>query len=281
MAIGEVAGALAALGSAASTLIQRQVLRQDRASHLSYAVLYNFGGALVLLPFLYYYPPVPTNPAGWLYAGIATALWAVIGVLGFFNAKKVEAPKLIVLKRFKVVAIAAMSVLFLGEVLSPQKLGAFLLIIASALLLTYEGKKLKLDRQSLLVLFTAFLTAGVMIADKAALQYFPLPAYAFIVFLVPGLLVFGYAKTSFNAHLTNLAGLKKWVAADVLVDAVTYLLILFALQNMSATSVVLLQELSLPIVAIGGIVLLKEKRDLKKVAAAVALALAGSVLLVL
>ncbi len=273
----------AALGTAAlkavSALVQRKVLRVGRIDSISYATLYQLVGAVLLLPALFFYKPISSAPAGWLFAAISAALWSGQAIIGFENAKQLEAPRLAVLKRLKVVFIAALGVLALGEQLSPARLLALALVLGGALLISGEGgARLRPDRQTALVVAASFLSAAALVTDKSALKYFPLLGYAFLMYALPGIVLMAYSRKGALAHSLNLRGFRKWLLVNAVADVLGFTLLLFALKYGSAIVAGLLLELALPLTVVGGMVLLGERKDWKRVLLAAALSLAGGVI---
>lgn len=250
-------------------------------NHLSYAAAYHLVGALLLLPLLAFFNPLPNNANGWLYAGVAAFFWFIAGITGFYNIQRVEAPKIAVLKRVKIVAIALLSVVFLGEALTAARLASLALIFLATIILSVNSLKLSFDRDALLVIFTAVVSAAALVADKAALPYFQVPAYAFWMFLAPGVGILVFSKQKLSLHSNNLHGFKKFILISIVLDVSAYLLGIFVLQRTDAIVTSLLLELTVPLTVIGGIVFLHERKDLKKVILATILSIAGTILLLI
>ncbi|MBI3587938.1 EamA family transporter [Candidatus Micrarchaeota archaeon] len=270
-----------AVTSAAGTILKRKGLKADSVHHLSYAVIYNLAGAALLSPVLLFHSPLPNAPQGWLYAGIAALVWAALGIVAFYNYKQVEAPKLSVLNRFRAVFLLLLGALLLGEAITANKIASLALILSSSLLLSFEGNSLKLDRNALIVLATGALYALTFITDKAALGYFSLPAYAFLMYLAPGLIIIAFSAKKPSRHYESLKGMGKWVVLATVVDVIAYGTKLIALKESTAITTGLLLELSLPLTVILGVAFLGERKDLKKVIVATALAAAGGIIALL
>lgn len=276
--MSEFLAVLSSLGSAATSLINRKALRKERISYLSYSIIYHLAGAVILFPFLFFYPFFPSENAGWAYAGISALLWSVLGIIGFYNIKNTEASRLVILKRFKIISLFFLSVLFLGEVISAKKLVSFLFILGGTALLSFKSKNLFVDRNSMLILAASFISALTLLVDKKALTYFSLPAYGFFMYLLPGLIILYYSKGKVFSHYLNLRGMRKWVLANTVFDIASYLFILGALVRGSALVTGLLLELAMPFTVIGGILFLNERRELNRIIVALMLSLAGGLI---
>lgn len=274
----EIFAVLIALAYSAHTLIQRSVLRLSKINAASYGVLYHFASALLLLPLLLFYKFAPSSQEGWLYAAAGVLAWTVWSIFSYSNIKHNQAPRMAVLNRSEIVFVTILSVIFFHEALTPNKLAALALMLAGAVILSYDSQSFKFDRAALLVLLNAFIYSIAFVADKAALAFFEPPAYAFAVYAFPFFLLLAYSRKSFSTHINNLSGSRKWLATNVLVTIIAYVVQLYLLKATTAITTAIIIELYFPLTVLGGIFLLKEKRDLKKVVLATVLSLAGTIL---
>ncbi|GEM_PF-4193695 len=277
-----VAASLAnAVLNSGHSLLKRLVLRKKQVNYVEYALLYELAGALLLLPFALYDLSLPRSLDAWAYAGLAAAAWSVYTLLSAYNTKHVEASRLVLLNRFKIIWIVLLASIFLGEAITSKKLVSGALIIGGSFLLSFERVKLSFDRQSLIIFGSVLIAAIANLADKAAINHFPIFFYAFLTYLVPALAIYAYSRPNLPRAYNNLSGNKKWLLLTLVVQTLGYLALLYALSIAEAVTVLLIAEMQVPLTAFGGILFLHEKKDLKKVFAALALVVAGSALLIL
>lgn len=257
------------------------MLRKAHINHVEYVFFYEFVGALLLLPLALYDLTLPHSLEAWAYAGLAAAAWSAYPLLSAYNTKHVEASHLVLLNRFKIIWVVILASIFLGEAITLKKLASGALIIGGSFLLSFDHAKFSFERQSLIVFGSVLVAAIANLADKAAIGSFPIFFYAFLMYIVPAVAIYAYSRQNPRLAYKNLSGNKKWILLTIVVQILGYLALLYALSIAEAVTVFLIVETQIPLTVFGGILFLHEKKDLKKVLAALVLVVAGSALLIL
>jgi len=251
-------------------------------SSLSYAFLFNFMGGLVFIPFLVKEFMLPTGVLPWLLVIIASALWSITGVVAFKSVKLVDVSVRAPLSELKIILLLILSVVFLKEVLTFEKVLGTVIIFVGFLVL-HHSRKVTLfkwtDKGIKLVLLAAFLIAISSIIDKYALTFFTAGMYGGLVFLLPGLFLGVFAMRKKGRVKSLLKNKLRWLLTAVVLSVVAYYFMLSAYKLADASLVFPIVRSATIITVLGGITFLGERKQIAKKIVATLIVLAGVVLL--
>jgi drug/metabolite transporter (DMT)-like permease len=275
---------MAALTGGAVAMLNRFVLKEH--DYISYGFIFNILAAVFFIPFIISDFSIPSQPQAIGYAALGVALWTVVAAVGFKASKLVEVSLKNPLGQTRLIFLLILSSIFLFEVLTLNKLAGTLLIFVGLVTLTYDrkGKGGKMfgkmsDTGVKLILLTALLTAISAIVDKTVLSYWSIPMYSFIAFLFPGL-VLGAATMKRKKEFVKMVKTRAVpIFVSSLLIVIDAFLVYSAYKMTDVSNVFPVMRLSTLVGVVGGIVLLKERKDiLKKISASIIMIL-GAILI--
>jgi uncharacterized membrane protein len=258
--------------SGISSVIHRHVLKDE--DPIAYALAFQIFSALFFIPLFAIEWSFPTTWEAWFLAIIASILWAAISIVGFTSYKFAEVSLRSPIGRSKVLWIMIFAALLIGEAITTNKLLGGLLIFIGVVIVT-----LKLDKPLggfgdvgvKLTLISALMGAMVAIVDKTAMSYFRPGLYGFIQYLLPTIwLWMAIPQRTEKVKKLLTKGKGKWVIITSLL-ATIWTWMLFRVYQLADVSLIApILELSVIIAAVGGIVLLGERKDiLRKIIGAI------------
>ncbi len=263
--------ALAALSSTIYVLLTRYILRKTDPYAIS--LITNIAGAVVFLPFAANKISFPDTLLPYFVVGIAAIIWTAFSVSNFIAYKGVEVSIKQSLGQSKLIWILIFGIGFLGETVTLNRAIGTIIIAAGIFFLVWHPEK-RFGRLSdpgvRWTFFAALLGAFVSTLDKAALRWFPLEFYGFLVYLFPALILLTFlpGRTHQVRHLMKL----HWFAVtiSVLVSATFYYFTLKVYSLVDITLAYPLLQFGVLITVLSGIIFFKEREHLwQKIVAAV------------
>ncbi len=221
-------------------------------------------GVLMALPVLFFYPLAAVSPAAWGLI-VLSALFETAYVFALTAAYGAGDLSLVypVARGTAPLVVGPLAVALLGENLSRPGVAGIILIVAGiwvSHLGAVTGHPGQAGRRALaLAVFTGLMTAGYSLVNKAGVMLVPVPLYAFLVFVINVTLI----------HLAlALRGQRPWLlrrdlpwartlAVGVLMIA-AYLGVLLAMTKAPVAYVVAAREVSIPLAAFLGWLVLGE-----------------------
>ncbi|MCA9486720.1 EamA family transporter [Candidatus Woesearchaeota archaeon] len=274
---------ISAFSESLKALLHRKIMLSE--DPVVYALVENILAALIFLIFISSFS-LPKENSAWLLITLSSALWLSISILSQYSYKYTKVTIQEPLKQTRLLWVLLLSIIFLHELLTRQKILGTLLICCGLAYLSYDKKKkfgsLK-EKGVLFTLATAFLFALVTIVDKAALKYFNPETYGFLVYLFPGLaLILINSRKSQLKKLSSLWKNKFWFVGLVALSSFSYYYFKLKALQLADTSLVfpLIRSASI-LTILGGIIFLKEKEQLSKKLLSSAIVFVGVLCLVL
>lgn len=262
---------ISALFSGFVSILHRFILRDH--DYISYGFLWNIFTALLFIPLFTVDFVVPSNTYAWVIAGIGVFLWTIIGLTGFKATQLTEISLKEPLSHVRLIFLLIFSYFLISEALTFHKTFGTILIFFGMILLTYKRGKLfgrLSDIGVRLTLFTSFLMALVSVVDKVALKYWSVSTYAFVAFLIPGLILGAITVKRMDRFVKLIKSkLLLLVLTSILGVGVAYFQF-SAYKLTDVSNVFPVFRLSTLVATVGGIILLKEKKDiLQKIVGAI------------
>lgn len=266
---------------AAHFLVCRSLLRREE-DYKTFLLFNEFVPLLFLIPLFPVAEPLrlPDGWVGWALALLSALLCAVQQFVSMRSHRYVEASAREQLNQTKLVWVALLAFLLLGERFTPAKIVATLLILAGALVITYRGRSVSLASEGArLVLASAFLLAVVAIVDRSALAHFSPTFYSVLLFALVGVFVLAATRPSLGKVGAFFLRYKALIVLATFFGAFSYWFEIKALSEGAASDVVPVFQLTIVFTTLGGIVFLGERSELVKKIVGAALAFAGAVML--
>jgi drug/metabolite transporter (DMT)-like permease len=171
------------------------------------------------------------------------------------------------------VLVAPLAVMLLGERLSPRGVGGIALVVLGILVSHGTAGGLAAARTHGRAVAWALLTgvfiAGYSLVNKLGVTLAPVPLYAFLVFLIDAVLVFA-VQGLWRREMPVLRRRAPWgkiVAVGVLMMS-AYLAVLAAMSLARVSYVVAAREVSVVVAALLGVVALRERHSVSRIAGA-------------
>ncbi|MBI2971507.1 MAG: DMT family transporter [Candidatus Aenigmarchaeota archaeon] len=254
----ELYALVAALGFGVQALLLRRIML--KADAVTFFWAFNALLAAFTLPLLVIDASLPSGIVPWLILLAGVVLWIFEGLLVFESYKHTEISLLKPLSTISVLLVFVLSVVFLNEAATVQKILGTLAVFVGIAVLTWEKRLFaKFSAKGVrLVIASTFLTALVVIVDKVAMSYFhPIP-YTFLVTLAPAVLLAPFMRAR-QHHVRVLFKQKHAMLAVTCLGIVAYLATLTAYTLTDASNVMPVIQLSVIVAVAGGFILHKEK----------------------
>ncbi len=262
--------------------IHRYILRNEHV--VSYGFLFTFLSGLYFIPTLFTEPIVlPQTAGGWFLVLAAAVLWFTVNIIGFTAVKKTEVTLGKPLAASKVLLVAILSVLVLGEAMNWYRLGGILVLIAGVVVLTWQKGWLgHLKEEGVqLVLAGAAISSVIATLDKFNMGHVSPNVYGFMMYMIPAALL--GVIVSFRIPKLKQTIHNKWKAI-LLVTAsygVMYYFLLNAYRLADVNVVYPIYQLNMLITMGLGYSWLGEKTQFRQRVGGALLMIAGAVLVML
>jgi len=261
-------------------IIHRKVMLTE--DPYSYALLENVLTALIFIPLLYTEFVLPSSKIAWLLVIFSSIMWVFIAIIGFYAYKYAEASVKAIISQSRVLFLFIFSVILLSETITIEKIIGIFLIFCGLIILTYKPKikfgTLK-DKGVQLTLIGALLSAFVAIIDKKSLDYFTPGTYGFLVYLIPALIFIIFGRKHYHDIKKILKTKKIYLITVVFLGFLFYYFQLKAYSLAEVSQVFPITRLSALITVIGGIIFLRERKELGKKIISTLIILIGAILL--
>lgn len=271
-------------------IINRHILIREDA--IAYAFIWQVMMAIFFIPFMFFDQNWPTAPFAWGIVIISSLLWATATILIFTVLSKLEISIKSPIYKSRVLFFMILSVIFLQESLTIGKIIGTLLIFAGITLLVLKNHNLQTTLKSpetkhntksiLLLLIAAILTSFAMICDKiATTNDFDPAQYVFLVSALPALFTLPFVlrkKTEIQSLITNNSYA---LFGSAFISGLSYVLMLYAFRAYDANVVIPISELGTIVTVIGGIVILKEYKNMVLKLLVTIIIIAGAILVLI
>lgn len=272
--------ALAIIAGTGYKLINKYVLKETEP--YAFALITNIVSAVIFFLLALNTFSFPKEPMAWIVLGIASILWTIIAVSTLISYKATDVSIREPLSQSKTIIALILGILFLREAVSAGRIIGTIVIFLGITLLIYHPERRfgrLSDKGVKWTLFAALLSAFVAIADKAALKWFSLETYGFLVYFFPSiiLLFFLSKRTHQVRHLLKT----KWKSAlaGIALALTAYYFTLKAFSVADVTIVYPLLQLTALLTVIGGLIFMNEREHMWQKIIAVVIIIAGSIIL--
>ncbi len=254
-----------------TAIVHRFVLKDH--DWLSYSVVTNLLTALFFIPLVLNNFALPTFQNAYYILLLSILLWTIIVAVSFKSYQYIEVSIRSPLDKIKIPILLILSYIFLSETLTINKVLGTILIFFGAVLVTLKKDKLLdgfSDRGVQLTLLSALLLAVVNIVDKVAMSYWSPQVFGFLLYLFPGLII-GVLIPKRKNELSRLLKLRLLPVISVsILGLIFYYFRLQAYSIGEVSNVYPILNSAALISTFGGIIMLKERKDiLKKVISAI------------
>ena len=228
----------------------------------SYTTVIYCSYALFSFPLLFIDFHISTTIGPWLLVLASTIIYSISTAFSFKAYKIMDASTMSIISRLNIVFAALLGILFLKELYVGKSYIGLAFIFISALLLTYEGKSLKMNAGSIYVIVQSLLSALAALLDKLILLSFSSYTYVFINnFLVGSLFLL---KKETKKEFVPIVKKNFWlIILTSIFGVVGWTIFLFVLKSTDVSRTIPIYKsivLFTPVVL--GILLLKETKNL-------------------
>jgi len=261
-------------------IIGKYVLKKH--DYICYAFMWNMLSAAFLLPLVLLNFSFPGTFYEWSLLAIGMCLWLGINITGIKSLQMVEVSLREPVSQTRLLFILLLSVIFISETINFSKIAGTILIFSGLSLATYKGGEFfsRLKNKGIqLALLSAFLVSVVSIVDKTALKYWAVAPYLFLEFFVPGLVLGTMAFCRRDRLKEMMKSKYLYVILVTALGAVSSYTLYWAYQLKEVSVVFPIAQLATLITVIGGIVLLKERKDISLKILATVIMILGAILI--
>jgi len=248
-----------------TAIIHRFILKGH--DWLSYSVVTNLLTALLFIPLMINNFTLPTSQSAYYILLLSILLWTIIVAVSFKSYQHIEVSLRGPLDKIKIPTLLILSYIFLSEPMTRSKVLGTILIFFSAALITFKKNKILdgfSDRGVQLTLLSALLLAIVNIVDKVAMSYWSPAMFGFLLYLFPGMII-GILIPKRKNELSKLLRLRLWpVIVVTVLSFVFYYFRLKAYAIGEVSNVYPILNSGALISMFGGVILLKERKDIMK-----------------
>ncbi len=174
---------LSAIFKGFEKVLHRYILVKEDS--LSYAFVWHITSSIFLLPIFLIEFKFPEQHFAWFLIIISSVLWATVAYTGFKAYSLLDVSIKTLIGKSKILFVLLLSVIFLKETLTLEKVLGTTLIFCGIIFLIYKkGKRFGnlRDQGVQLTLLSSFLMSIVLLIDKYATNFFNPGMYSFLVF---------------------------------------------------------------------------------------------------
>jgi len=179
---------LSVLGSAVSNILRRVIMKGDKSDALATVIIFQFMGFVMMLVFAYFHgfslPPLTTYPIHFIAQAV---LWGLSSLLLFKASKSLEASEVTIISTVSSVITIITAVIFLHEVFNISRLIGVILILASVIFVSFQTRKMRLNRGVLYALGSSFCSGIAITNDTFILQKTDVYSMLVIGWLTPSI----------------------------------------------------------------------------------------------
>lgn len=241
-----------------------RVLATKSANPRAFALIYNtIGGIFVLSFFLFDHSQF--SGINWqviLLLLINIFVYGIFNRYEFYARKNNEASTYAVLTKFSPVFTFILSIIFLGESISFNKILALLIIISGNILAVITKRGIKFTSGIKYIAIITIFISIAMVLDKKISGNFPLPLYAFFAYFPPNIFLYFFPKLKFSDIKKELKIAGSGIFILAAVNVCGYFMLIKSYAYGEVSKIVLLTSASTIITVLAGIFFLKEKTRL-------------------
>lgn|GEM_PF-6432324 len=262
-----------------SKLIQKYVMRNEEVDPTAFSAFWHLTCGIMGIPFIFITGLVyPQELKIWLITLLSGFLYTICLLLYFKALKNTEISQTETISTTRSIWVVLLGVVFFGETLSLSKLlGVALIFLGLIVIYNQKTKKTTFGRYHIYVLVYAIMISSAYALDKYALRYFSVGFYNSLLYLLPGILT----TVIFPRTLRNMKYLIKprktnyFIFISCSVQIISTLSLYAAYQVGELSLVGPLAQTSTVLTIIFGILLLKERWNLKRKIAGIAIVSLG------
>jgi len=245
-----------------SSLFQRVLLKDEQSDPFTYAIIFQL--IIAILFFIYVafigfkLPPLkPLIP----YLLLMSLLYALANFFVFKGLKTIELSENSILWSSKAIWTMLTAAIFLKEQVDLVRIIGMLLILAGITVVSWKGKKWKLNRGHLFALAGAFFLGVSFTNDAFLLNHFEVPSYSAIAFLFPALLLLAIKPKSIGKFrlFLNKKRLFRMIIASFLFGVGTLGIYYSYQRGGDASQIVPISQSSVILIVILAFIFLKER----------------------
>ena len=270
---------ICAVSGGVANIIMRYIAKDYDFVSLGFVL--NMLCALMFIPLMLPNFYLPQEAYAYQLVFFGVLIWTGVSLLNLKSSQLVEVSLKDPLSQTQLIFTLILTSVFLGEVLTTNKILGTFLIFFGLIVLTYKRKALGRFREPgvNLVLLMSFLWSLVGLIDKTALNYWPVPTYSFMVFLFPSLIM-GAVTTRRVDKLVRMVKDRFWyIVAGSLSIVTTAYTGFVAIKLTDISNAVPVFKLSALVSVLGGVLLLKEEKEIWKKAVGAVIMILGAVLI--
>lgn len=271
------------LTNATSKLIQKYALGDEKVDPTAFSAFFMFMVGAFTIPFLPFEKIVfPHSPKIWLAVLLSGVFYTVCMILYFHALKNTEVSQVETISTTRSIWLMVLGVIFFREDLSLAKfIGVALIFLGLAVIYWSKGSFTELKKPHLYTLLYAFLISNAYALDKFALGYFSICLYQVVIYIIPAIItvVFIPGTAGKIKYLLRPQKNNYLILLSCVIQMVSTLALYGAYQVGELSVVGPIAQTSTVLTITFGMLMLREKWNLKRKIAGIIITLIGVVFL--
>ncbi len=265
--------------NAASKLLQKYTVQDEEIDPSAYSAYFMLVGGLLSIPFLFFEQIVfPTDPKVWLVVLLSSSLYTVCMILFFKALKAIEISQVETIATTRTIWLMLLGLIFFKEQLYlSQVFGIFLIFFGLIVIYWQKGTKFNFEKFHLYTFLYAIIMSCAYALDKYLLGYFSVVFFQVVIYITPAVLTMVFTPNVFENMKTMIKPKRNnyLIILCCFLQAISTLGLYGAYQIGELSLIGPLAQTSVVITIIVGLVVLKERWNMKRKLLGIALTLLG------
>lgn len=265
--------------NAVSKLLQKYSVQDEEVAPTAFSAYFQLVGGFLSIPFLFFEQiEYPKDPMLWLVVLLSSVFYTVCMILFFKALKTTEVSQVEAIATTRTIWLMLLGVIFFGEKLYiSQVVGVFLIFFGLVVIYWQRGKEFHFEKPHVYTLFYAIIISCAYALDKYLLNYFSVVFFQVLIYTIPGLLTTIFLPNTFE----KMKVLVKPKRNNYIIIICCFLQMLSTLALYGAYTVGELSlvgplaQTSILVTIIVGLIVLKERWNLRRKIIGVMLAILG------
>lgn len=265
--------------NAASKLLQKYSLQDEEVDPTAYSAYFLLAVGLLTIPLLPFEQiNYPTEPRIWLVVLLSSIFYTVCMILFFKALKTIEVSQVEAIATTRTIWLMLLGVIFFKEQLYlSQVVGIILIFFGLVVIYWQRGKEFHFEKPHLYTLSYTILISCAYALDKYLLSYFSVALFQVVIYLIPALITIVFVPNTFEKMKVLVKPRKNnyIILLCCFLQMLSTLALYRAYQIGELSLVGPLAQTSIIVTIIVGLIVLKERWNLRRKIIGITLAILG------
>lgn len=266
--------------NSSSKLIQKHALKDNEINPTAFSAYFLFTVGLLSTPFLLFEKVTyPTEPKVWMAVLLSGVLYTLCMALFFHAMQGTEVSQVETISTTRSIWFMLLGIIFFQETLTLSKfLGVIFIFLGLVVVYRDKGQFTGIKKPHIYTFIYAILISSSYALDKYALDYFSVALYQIVIYIIPSLLTVLFIPKSISdiKYLIKPRKNNYIIILSFFFQTISTLALYRAYQTGGELSVVgPLAQTTTIVIIVFGMLVLKERWNMKKKVAGIALTVLG------